>query len=246
MMAMLRRNTSCARTCPTDCASLACHQKRTQIQVYGARLVPCEGPSEHSAQAAHRATRTGCYHPSDCFSPFFIKGPKTIAFEIVEQLDWRCPDNVALPVGNGTLPLGAWKGFRNLQRAGIIERLPRIFPVQGEKNCAPLCKASQRGKDEVAPLVAGGAVAEDVAIASRPRSKDILAAIGESSGTAIPVADEEILRARKELAHQGLFVEPTSAAGQAALPKLAPQPDRHQATVVPLTGSGLKGKARAQ
>ncbi|MFQ5812629.1 MAG: threonine synthase [Anaerolineae bacterium] len=218
--------------------------KLAQIAVYGARLVKVEGPRERAAQAVQEAAAQGAYYASHYYNPFTLEGLKTIAYEIGEQLGWHAPDNLVLPVGHGTLLLGAYRGFKDLLAAGLIERLPRLFAVQAE-TCAPLHEAYRRGLDDAFPIEKNETVAEGITIAQPVRGRQILAAVRETGGAVLAVSDEETLRARDELARRGLYVEPTSAVAIAALLQLRGIIGPEELTVVPLTGSGLKNQAKA-
>ena len=213
--------------------------KLAQIAVYEARLVKVEGPRERAAQAVQEAAAQGAYYASHYYNPFTLEGLKTIAYEIWEQLGERAPDNLVLPVGQGTLLLGAYRGFKDLLTVGLIERLPRLFAVQAEP-CAPLYEAYQRGLDDAFPIEKGQTVAEGISIAQPVRGRQVLAAVRETGGAVLAVSDEETLRARDELARCGLYVEPTSAVAIAALLRLRGLIGLEEIAIVPLTGSGLK------
>ncbi|MCK4298282.1 MAG: pyridoxal-phosphate dependent enzyme, partial [Planctomycetes bacterium] len=225
--------------------------KLAQIAVYGAKLVKVEGPRERAAQAVQEAAAQGTYYASHYYNPFTLEGLKTIAYEIAEQLGWRAPDNLVLPVGHGTLLLGAYRGFNDLLAASLIERPPRLFAVQAEP-CAPLYEAYQRKQDDAFPiekglvlsLSKGQTIAEGISIAQPVRGRQILAAVRETGGAVLAVSDEETLRARDQLAQRGLYVEPTSAAAIAALLQLRGLIGLEEITVVPLTGTGLKSQAK--
>ncbi len=218
--------------------------KLAQIAVYGAKLVKVEGPRERAAQAAQEAAAQGAYYASHYYNPFTLEGLKTIAYEIWEQLSYRAPDNLVLPVGQGTLLLGAYRGFKHLLAAGLIEKLPRLFAVQAEP-CAPLHEAYQRGLDDAFPIEKNETVAEGISTARPVRGRQILAAVRETGGAVLAVSDEETLRARDQLARRGLYVEPTSAVAIAALLRLRGLIRLEEITIVPLTGSGLKSQAKA-
>jgi threonine synthase len=217
--------------------------KLAQIAVYGARLVKVEGPRERAAQAVQEAAARGVYYASHYYNPFTLEGLKTVAYEIWEQLGWRAPDNLVLPVGHGTLLLGAYQGFKDLRTAGLIEKLPRLFAIQAEP-CAPLHEAYNRGLDDTFPIEKNETVAEGISIARPVRGRQVLAAVRETGGAVLAVSDEESLRSRDELARRGLYVEPTSAVAIAALPHLRGIIEVEEITVVPLTGSGLKSQTR--
>lgn len=233
-------------------------KKIKQIAAHGASVHAIEGTREDTAQAALEAVEQGTsYYASHIYNPFFYQGTKTYAFEIWEQLGGRAPDVLVLPVGNGTLVLGPYYGFKELLRAGMIEKMPRFLAVQAE-GCAPLAQAFERGGDVAVPVVNTGTEAEGIAIAAPARSRQILAAIRDTRGGIITVPDTAIEDARLALAAQGFYVEPTAAVAYAGfqacldlantnshedekLTSLVQEVvDRSKQIVIPLCGAGLK------
>ncbi len=210
--------------------------KAVQIQLYGASLCRVAGSRQDTANAVLRAAE-GTYYASHSWNPFFFHGTKTFAFEVCEQLGWRAPDAVVLPVGNGTLLLGAYIGFRELLDAGVIDHLPRLIAVQA-KNCAPLYRAftgEAQGAIEVQPTIAEG-----IAIAQPIRGGQILEAVRDSGGAFIAVSDDEIARSLREMCRKGFYVEPTSAATTAGLSTYVRGARPGEVIVSALTGHGLK------
>lgn len=210
--------------------------KLAQIAAYGADVVPVPGAREDVAAAARREAERS-YYASHVFNPYFFQGTKTFAFEIWEQLGCRAPDRVILPVGHGTLYLGAYLGFRDLLTAGEIPRLPRLIGVQAEP-CAPLV-AAWRGQPAAEP---GSTIAEGIRIAAPDRTEAILEACRQSHGDLLAVSEAEIVSTLFTLGRAGLYVEPTAAVAPAGALKLAAagRLPGEGITVVPLTGSGLK------
>lgn len=211
--------------------------KQAQIAAYGAEVVAVPGPRAEAARAVLEAASAGAAYASHVYHPLIHHGMKTTAFDICEQLAGSQPDAVVLPVGHGSLLLGLAMGFDELRAAGVIERTPRLFGVQASA-CAPLAAAFQRGDREPTAVTEGDTVAGGVRIADPPRGREILAEVRRSRGVLLAVEDEEAMAAQRRLAHQGFYVEPTSALAVAALDHL-----RHRLegmVVVMLTGSGFK------
>lgn len=221
--------------------SYASPAKLRQIEIYDAELVPVPGPRIEATRKAEAATQAGTYYASHYWNPFALEGLKTFAYELAEQLDWCCPDNIVVPCGHGTLFLGAYYGFRALQDAGVASKLPRLFAIQAAA-CAPIVDAFEAGLSFPVPVEGGETAAEGIRITEPVRGREILAALKETNGQAVSVAEEEILQARKRLSRSGLFVETTSAAAVAGLNLLVRDGviGRNEQTVVALTGSGLK------
>ena len=211
--------------------------KQTQIAAYGAQVVPVPGPRLAATQAVMQAVKEGAVYASHAYHPLIIHGMKTMAFEICAQLPHNGPEAIIVPLGHGTLLLGLAQGLGELLAAGVITQMPRLFGVQAAA-CAPLAAAWARGASDTTPLVERETVAEGVRIAAPVRSRAVLTAVRQSCGAILSLPDAEILAAQRRLAHQGFYVEPTSALTLAAVERLQP---RLRGTVVAvLTGSGFK------
>jgi threonine synthase len=220
--------------------------KVAQLRAYGATVHRIPGTREDTAHAAARAAdEPGVFYASHVYHPFFVHGTKTYVLELWEQLGGRLPETLVLPVGNGTLVLGAHLGCTELLDQGLIDRFPRIVAVQAA-GCAPLATAFADGRPEPADVTTHGTVAEGIAIAAPARGRQILAAVRATGGTIVTVTDEQVHAAHAALARAGLYVEPTSAVCWAAiradLVDTTPRPDGLPAVVAPLCGSGLKSK----
>ncbi|MFH1639580.1 MAG: threonine synthase [Chloroflexota bacterium] len=212
--------------------------KTAQIQMYGARLVKTPGSREDTVRAVQSAAATTCY-ASHSWNPFFFQGTKTFAYEICEQLQWLAPDVVVLPVGNGTLLLGAYIGFVDLFRAGVTGKLPKIVAVQAA-NCAPLSAAFAANRGEIPKLITHETIADGIAIVAPVRGGQIVAAVRHCGGGFVTVTEDEIVSALLEMGQQGYYIEPTSAATIAGLEKYLKIAPTGGIIVSTLTGSGLK------
>lgn len=213
--------------------------KQAQIAVYGAELVQVPGPRIEASRAAERATSRDTVYASHVWHPFTLVGMATAAWEIWEQLGQRGPDWFVVPVGQGTLLLGVWRGFQSLRTAGLIDRLPRLIAAQAER-CSPLARAMGAGQDEAEAVPSQVTMAEGIAIVKPVRSRALLEALRESKGLTPVATEQEIEQAQSRLARAGMFVEPTSATAVAVLPAIQPQILPDETVVVALTGSGLK------
>lgn len=212
--------------------------KLAQIRSYGATLHEIRGSREAAARATLEAAQD-IYYASHAWNPFFFEGTKTFAFELCEQLGWRSPSTLVLPVGNGTLLLGARLGFDELVTAGVVDHCPRIVGVQAA-NCAPLYRAFQEHREAVSPIDAEPTMAEGIAIAEPVRGTQILRAVRESGGHVVSVTEREIEQALKALCRQGFYVEPTAAAAMAGVRQVLRYAPPDETIVTPLTGHGLK------
>ncbi len=218
--------------------------KLVQVRAHGATLELIPGTRQDTADAAMRRAET-IFYASHNWHPFFLHGTKTLAYELWEDLGFRAPDNVITPCGAGSNVLGCEIGFAELQRAGEIAAIPRIFAVQ-PANCAPIAAAFLAGADTQVPTEIQPTIAEGTAIAQPIRLREVLGVLRETRGGAVTLTEQEIARATTDLAQQGLYVEPTAAQPVAAFAKLlrAGTITPEQTTVLVLTGSGLKATPR--
>jgi len=217
-------------------------EKLIQIQAYGATLKRVEGSREKTAEKAMEAASKIPY-ASHCWNPFFLHGTKTFAFEVWEQMDWRAPDTLVLPIGHGTLFLGAYIGFKELKTAGMIKRIPKMVGIQSA-SCAPLYQAFKKGWRETRPIEKEETIAEGIAIAEPVRGRQILEAIRETGGEVLAVTEKEIKVALKEMGRKGHFIEPTSSATIAGLKKYLRKKRQNETVVSTLTGMGLKSAGK--
>ncbi|GLX35305.1 threonine synthase [Streptomyces roseochromogenus] len=214
-------------------------KKTEQMRAHGAavRIVP--GGREATAEAARAAADApGVFYASHVFNPYFLHGTKTYVYEIWEALGGRLPDALVVPVGNGTLLLGAALAVEELARRGV--RAPALIAVQAQA-VSPLAAAFAAGAEDAEPVAQLPTLAEGIAIPAPPRARQILAAVRKSGGTFLTVTDDRLREAQRDLARRGLFVEPTAAACWAAVGPDAPgDPLQGRTAVLPLCGAGAK------
>lgn len=212
--------------------------KLHQIRSTGASVRMIQGGRQAAADACLNAAGS-VFYGSHVWQPLFFQGTKTIAFEIWEQLGFEAPDDLILPVGNGSLLLGVSIGFNELLDAGFIQRRPRLIGVQSVA-CDPLVQTWINQSDH--PVIQGhnATIAEGIAVPSPIRGKQILDAITESKGTMLSVNDQMIRTALRSVCKAGIFIEPTSAAAIAGCREWLRSGQSGERIVIPLTGSGLK------
>ena len=171
-----------------------------------------------------------------------------MAFEVTEQNGWQAPDVVICPVGAGSILLGLQQGFKELQQAGIIERLPRLFAVQAANVC-PVFQAYERHDTEVAAMAASRpTLAEGIALPRPVRGARLLQALRQSNGGVAAVSEDEIREGLVILGRRGICVEPTSAVVIKGLEHLEDAGMVHadEQVVLVLSGFGLKAGAVLQ
>jgi len=211
--------------------------KQRQISAFGAQLSRVCGSREDVAVRALKEAEV-TYYASHSWNPFFLHGTKTVAYEICEQLKWKAPSAVVVPVGNGTLLLGVFIGFQELCRTGLIKSIPRLIGVRS----ASLAQLTDTGHNQALStrVPESNTVAEGIAVERPVRSNQILNALKSTSGWLCPVSDDEIGKAIRYLASNGILVEPTGAVSMAGFVKDATKLMKERQVVVILTGSGLK------
>jgi threonine synthase len=229
-------------TCRLFVPDSASGAKLAQIRAYGADLALVGGKRGEAARAALEAAEHA-YYASHSRNPYFLHGTKTFAYELCEQLGWNAPDTVVLPAGNGTLLLGAYIGFSDLLRGGIIPRLPRLIAVQAAR-CAPLHQAFSGGHDDITAVRPEQTVAEGIAVAYPVRGRQILEAVKRTGGSVLAVGEEEILEAARHTARRGLYIEPTAAVAVAGLRRYLQNSSPDERIATALTGHGLKAGSR--
>ncbi len=214
--------------------------KAAQIEVYGATVVKIAGTREDTARAAWEAAGQ-MFYASHNWSPYFVAGMKTAAYELAEQCRWQPPDWVLSPAGGGSLLVGLYLGFVDLLNACLIQAMPRLAAVQSA-NCDPIYRAWKGGCADVAEIEKEPTVAEGISVAKPVRGKAILQAIRSSRGVVATVTDEEVWNTVEKLGSQGVYVEPTAAVAPAAVSALrdAGVIGRGERVAIILTGSGLK------
>ena len=220
--------------------------KIAQLLVFGAKVFTVRGSYDQAFDLSLEATRRyGWYNRNTGTNPYTREGKKSCAYEICEQLGWEAPDLVLVPVGDGNILSGTWKGFRDFHAAGLIDRLPRLVAVQSTASSAVV--DAVLGDGLIRPVRAT-TVADSISV-DLPRDGEMaVRAVRESRGTAVAVGDEEILDTIRVLARTcGVFAEPAGAASVAGLRKLAAggKIAGNETVVCLVTGSGLKDVASA-
>ncbi len=214
--------------------------KLTQIIMYGASIVPVRGTYDEAFDLSIKATEEfGWYNRNTAFNPFTIEGKKTVSYEIAEQLKFSVPDRIFVPVGDGVIISGVYKGFEDLHMLDLIDRMPVIVAVQAEKS-DNLVRNIGKDKFEIRPSTT---IADSISV-DIPRNFYMAQKyIRQYGGETITVTDDEITRASASLSkNTGLFAEPAAATAFAGMMEYNRQGriEKGSSNIVLLTGSGLK------
>lgn len=207
--------------------------KLAQAIVHGATLLQVDGNFDDCLTVARELSDSYPVALVNSVNPVRIEGQKTASFEIVDQLG-RAPDIHALPVGNAGNITAYWRGYTEYKADGVSDSCPRLWGFQAA-GAAPLVQGS--------PVTSPETIATAIRIGNPASWDAAIAARDESDGLIDSVTDDEILSAYRLLAStEGLFCEPSSAAGVAGLLKVKSQGglDSGQVIVATLTGNGLK------
>ncbi len=216
--------------------------KLAQAMFHGAEVISIKGNFDEALETVTALALEGQLYLLNSVNPFRLEGQKSIGFEVVDDLGWKSPDRIILPVGNAGNISAIWKGVTEFHEAGFIEDLPMMTGIQAE-GAAPIANAVQKGKKSIEPVVNPETVATAIRIGAPVSAQKALRAIYDSNGMAETVTDDEILSAQKLLARtEGIGVEPASAAAIAGLLKLVEngEVDKGEQVVCIVTGHLLK------
>lgn len=214
--------------------------KLTQIKMYGAKLVEVDGNYDKAFDLSIKATKeNGWYNRNTAFNPMTIEGKKTVSFEIYSQLGETLPDRIFVPVGDGVIISGVYKGFEDLLEIGIIKKMPIIVAVQAEGSNNLIANIDNDGFVMQDSKTIADSISVDI-----PRNfymaRDYLK---KYNGEILEVKDKDILKASKILSETtGLFAEPAAVAAFAGFMTYFYEDmfENESKNLVLLTGSGLK------
>ena len=220
--------------------------KIAQLLIFGARVLLVEGTYDQAFDLSIRATQEfGWYNRNTGYNPFTAEGKKTAAFEIWEQVlrhlpEKRKPLTIFIPVGDGNIISGVYKGFRDLRALGWLSQMPRIMGVQSEGSAA-ISNAFQRGDEDIR-AVSADTLADSISVDLPRDGVRALRAVRETGGSYVTVPDKDILSAIADLGSVGIFSEPAAATAYAGLVKALHEKviEPNDPVLVLSTGSGLK------
>jgi threonine synthase len=174
--------------------------------------------------------------------PYYAEGSKTLGFEVAEQLGWRLPEQVVVPVASGSQLTKVDKGFRELGDLGLVEPTPyRVFGAQAT-GCSPVAAAYKAGQDVVSP-VRPDTIARSLAIGAPADGPYVLDTVRRTGGAVEDVTDQEVVEGIRLLAKtEGIFAETAGGVTVATAKKLIEtgKLDPDAETVLLITGDGLK------
>ncbi|MFD1569715.1 threonine synthase [Halorubrum laminariae] len=198
--------------------------KVAQASLHGARILEVDGNFDACLDIVQELAARGEAYLLNSLNPFRLEGQKTIGFEILEEFyaDYGTfPDRIVLPVGNAGNTAALYKGFRELVQSGAlsVDEVPKLTGVQAA-GAAPMVEAIEAGNDEIRRWEEVETRATAIRIGNPVNAPKAIPGIRNTGGTAVAVEDDEITDAQRDLAEEGVGVEPASAASLAGLRKL--------------------------
>jgi len=220
--------------------------KVAQASLHGARILEVDGNFDQCLDRVQDLAGRGEAYLLNSLNPFRLEGQKTIGLEILEQFrdeEGGVPDRIVLPVGNAGNTAALYKCFRELVHSGALaaDDVPKLTGVQAE-GAAPMVEAVEQGWDRVERWDEVETIATAIRIGNPVNAPKALPGIRQTGGTAVAVSDDQITTAQRDLAGEGVGVEPASAASVAGLRKLraAGVVDADERVVCLTTGHLLK------
>jgi threonine synthase len=217
--------------------------KTVSTAIYGGTLVAIEGSYDDvNRLCSEIAGEENWAFVNVNVRPFYAEGSKTLGFEVAEQLGWRLPEQVVIPMASGSMLTKIDKGFNELRRLGLVPDTDvRVFGAQPD-GCSPISTAFEAGEDDVTP-VRPSTIAKSLAIGNPADGPYALQVVRRTGGAMASVSDEEIVEGMKLIARtEGIFAETAGGVTVAVLRKLlaSGQLDPAAETVLFNTGDGLK------
>ncbi|MEU7815790.1 threonine synthase [Pseudonocardia sp. NPDC049154] len=218
--------------------------KITTTAVYGGTLLAVDGNYD---DVNRLATELAAEHEEWAFvnvnvRPYYAEGSKTLGYEVAEQLGWRLPDQIVVPVASGSQLTKVDKGFGEFVKLGLVDEKPyKIFGAQAT-GCSPVASAFEEGHDFIQP-VRPDTIARSLAIGNPADGPYVLDSVRRTGGAVGHVTDEEVVEGIRLLARtEGVFAETAGGVTVATAKKLieAGTIDPDAETVLLITGDGLK------
>jgi threonine synthase len=242
--------------------------KVAQLLMFGAQVLLVKGTYDQAFDLCMAASKEfGWYCRNTAYNPYTVEGKKTASFEICEQLSvgeelnsglarvresnsrtntWRAPDSIFVSVGDGNIISGLWKGLRDLDALGWIDKMPKLMGVQAEGSAA-CYNAWRAGREEVVAVDAH-TIADSISVGLPRDGRRAVRAVRATNGAYLTVTDEEILAAMRDLAREAaVFAEPAGATAYAGVVQAARAGlmTSDETVVCLITGNGLKDIASA-
>jgi threonine synthase len=211
--------------------------------VYGANVIAIKGAYDDvNRLCSEVAGKFGWAFVNINMRPYYAEGSKSLAFEVMEQLGWRAPKHMVVPMASGSLLTKVWKAIKEFEMMGLVkENGTKIYGAQA-KGCSPITTAL-KNKWEIFKPVKPDTIAKSLAIGTPADGFYAMQVMNESGGWGEDVTDQEIREGIKLLAStEGIFTETAGGVTIAVTKKLVEQGvlPKDESIVVSITGNGLK------
>jgi threonine synthase len=221
------------------------HAKITQALSYGANFIAVDGTYDDANRiAAQIGDSKGIGIVNINMRSYYVEGSKTLAYEVAEQLDWKVPDQLIVPVGSGAMLNAICKGFEELENLSLLNSVSGMHIIAAQPHgCAPIVDAFKKNITEVTPVENPDTIAKSLAIGDPGDGQYVLRRLKQYNGFAEESNNKEILDAILLLARtEGIFTEPAGGVSIAVLKKLVEEGkiDKNDSTICYVTGNGLK------
>ncbi len=217
--------------------------KARSVRALGAEVIQVDGNYDQANKACRQlAEDSGLQFSNISLRPFYAEGAKTLAYEVVEQLEWASPDHIVMPAAGGTLSSRVDKGLGELEQVGLAQTAQTKIHVGQPVGCSPIATAITENQPEIVPQVPE-TLAHSLAIGVPGDGPLVVDAVRRRGGTAAAVPDGEIITAMELLAAtEGVLTEPAGGTTVAATIKLAQSGalDPDDSVVIVISGNGLK------
>jgi threonine synthase len=217
--------------------------------VYGTNVIGIKGNyDEVNRLCSEIAGKYGWAFVNINIRPYYAEGSKAFGYEIAEQLGWKTPQHIVVPMAGGSLITKIWKAFKEFQKIGLIDKVDtRVYGAQAT-GCAPIVTAVKEGTELIRP-VKPKTIAKSLAIGNPADGYYSAKVMRDSNGWGEDVSDEEIIDAMKLLAEtEGIFAETAGGVTLGVTKKLIAQGriPKNESIVVSITGNGLKTQEALQ
>jgi len=221
------------------------YAKIAQALSYGAEFIAIDGTYDDANRLATQMIEhmsIGIVNVN--MRPYYVEGSKTLAYEVLEQLSWRVPDHLIIPVASGAMLNAICRGLEEMYSLGLIDSIDRVRVTAAQGyGCAPIVDAFKNNRDEIMPVEYPNTIAKSLAIGDPGDGIYALRRLRQFNGYAEDPTDDEIVDAILMLArHEGIFTEPAGGVVIATLKRLIDDGkiDRDEHIVCYITGNGLK------
>lgn len=221
------------------------YAKIAQALAYGGKFVAVDGTYDDANRVASViGDSKGIGIVNINMRPYYVEGSKTLAYEVAEQLNWKVPDYLIIPVGSGAMLNAICKGFEELNEIGLIEDVSNLKIIAAQPHgCSPVVDAFKSNSDEIFPVEKPDTIAKSLAIGDPGDGIYVLKRLKQYHGFAESATNQEIIAGILKLSKtEGIFTEPAGGVSVAVMQKLLDEGkiDRDSNIVCYITGNGLK------